>query len=96
MKTDDTQIFTMEIILNNGIVPELYYYQSIKRYGRHDSSTLPTICFKNVTWDGFLGTDNSRIPASSGVRLPLKLLQRIHAVIRFSHVSSPPRDLGMI
>ncbi len=46
-------------------------------------------------WFGLRGTARSRIPASSGVRLPLRLLHGMQAVTKFSQESVPPRDRGM-
>lgn len=36
------------------------------------------------------------MPASSGVLFPFRLLHFTHAAVRFSHVSSPPRERGII
>ena len=67
----------------------------MKRYSSHSCSMRPANFRRKVTWFGRNGLRRSSIPASSGVRLPLRLLHRTQAATRFSHVSPPPRDFGI-
>jgi len=48
----------------------------------------------NKIWLGLNGLNIIFMFASSGVLSPLRLLQFVQAVIRFSQVSSPPLALG--
>src|SRR5262249_18873254 len=44
---------------------------------------------------GIAGLDSNLMPASSGVRLALRLLHGFQAVTQFCHEVPPPRELGM-
>ena len=44
---------------------------------------------------GSVGVESSGMCASAGVRLPLRVLQELHAVTQFSHVLAPPREMGL-
>lgn len=45
--------------------------------------------------DGAVGLTRSIIPASAGVRSPLRWLHGPHAATVFFHVFRPPRDRGV-
>lgn len=47
-----------------------------------------------MTWLGLKGFRRSGILASSGVRLPFRLLQAMHAATKLVQWSLPPRDFG--
>ena len=47
-----------------------------------------------MIWLGRIGCFRGSMPASCGVLLPFFVLQGLQAVIRFSHVSSPPFERG--
>src|SRR5690606_34298090 len=64
--------------------------------GFHVSSTLPAKFLMNVMCEGRFGLFLSDSLDSSGVLSPFLLLHFIQAVTRFSHVSSPPLDRGIM
>src|SRR5450631_190187 len=77
-----------------------YHFSSLFQYARsrkfrHAGWNLlapkwPTGCQR-----GFFGCWISLIPASWGVRFPLRTLHARHAQTTFSHVDAPPRERGM-
>ena len=62
---------------------------------RRPVSTLYFEASKYKVLTGRLGTEFKGISASFGVRLPLRTLQRMQAVVTFSQVSWPPRLRGI-
>src|SRR5437667_4551464 len=68
------------------------------RYFRHESRSecacgCRSMCVEKTNL-GWIGSRISRIPASSGCRLPFRRLHRRHAATTFTHVVPPPPERG--